>query len=64
MDHGTTTETTPLQEARIVQASVMDESSVLLTFSNGFSALVNCADLKQLVVSGGAMVIHDDDVAD
>ncbi len=53
-----------LQDTRIVQASVMDEKSILLNFSNGSSALVSSQAIKDLVFSSGAKVIHQDEVSD
>ena len=64
MNDGTTKEKTPLQEARILQASVMDATSVLLIFSNGSSALVDCEQLKELVINSGAKIVHEDEVID
>ena len=63
-DGTTTTEKTSLQDARILQASVMDATSVLLTFSNGSSALVGCEELKELVINSGAKVVREDEVID
>ena len=54
----------PLQETRIIQASVMDDKTVLLSFSNGTSALVDSEDLKELVVQSKAKLITADSDVD
>ena len=53
-----------LENARIVQACVMDQSSILLTFSNGSSALVNSEEVKELAMDSGAKIIHREEVSD
>ncbi len=60
MDSGKAT----LQDARIVQANVMDETCILLNFSNGSSALVSSEAVKELVMSAVAKVAHHDEVSD
>ena len=53
-----------IQHARIVQASVMDEKFILLNFSNGSSALVPSEEVRRLVATTGAKVVHESEISD
>ena len=58
------TKDTSLKNARILQASVMDESSILVSLSNGSSALVESEAIKKLIVNSGTKILHDDEISD
>ncbi len=58
------TKDTSLENARILQASVMDESSILVSLSNGSSALVESEEIKKLLVNSGTKILHDDEISD
>lgn len=62
MKNGNKAEDVPLQNARIVQASVMDATSILLNFSNGSAALVSSEEIKKLLASPGAKILHQHEV--
>ena len=58
------TKDTSLENARILQASVMDESSILVSLSNGSSALVESEEIKKLIVNSGTKILHDAEISD
>ena len=58
------TENTSLANARILQASVMDESSILVSLSNGSSALVKSEEIKKLIANSGTKILRDDEISD
>ena len=64
MDQETARHRGLIEGAQITQASVMDNTSVLLVFSNGSSALVDSVKLKNFVLHSGAKIIHGNEVGD
>ncbi|MGI4827304.1 MAG: hypothetical protein ACRYFU_03805 [Janthinobacterium lividum] len=64
MDDGKQAEDTPIEDARIMQASVMDETSVLFVLSNGSSALLNSEEITKLLANSATKIVRDDEVAD
>jgi hypothetical protein len=51
-----------LKDASIEQAAVMNERSVLLTFTNGSAVLVDSEELKKLALSSGNEIVDERDV--
>lgn len=54
----------PLQEAHLVQASAMDDRTLLVSFSNGLAALIDSEEIKNLVTSSKAKTATTDDVSE
>ena len=50
--------------AALQDARMMDESSILLDFSNGFSVLVDSEEIKKVIMNSGAKILHKDEVFD
>ena len=55
-------EDVPIEAARIDQAAVMNENTVLLSFTNGSSVLVDSEELKKLALSSGRRIVDEADV--
>ncbi len=64
MSGGIKTEVSSLRDARIDQVDVMDESTVLVGFSNGSSALVDAQELKEFALTATKTIVQKEDVPD